>query len=101
MTPEPDLQTALDAVYAAFRDYSRPGTDAVCSEILRRKDARPPFGSSDEYVPYEAYSAWLAGPSVRERLECLASEIDDDEEAWRLRQALDGPMPPYPEVWRG
>ncbi|MDR6530711.1 hypothetical protein J2800_001450 [Caulobacter rhizosphaerae] len=75
--------------------------DAVCSEILRRKDARPPFGSSDEYVPYKAYSAWLAGPSVRERLECLASEIDDDEEAWRLRQALDGPMPPYPEVWRG
>jgi hypothetical protein len=74
---------------------------AVCSEIYRRKGARPPFGSGNEYAMYEAYSAWLAGASVRERLEGLAAEIGGDDEAWRLQQALEGPMPPYPEVWRG
>jgi hypothetical protein len=74
---------------------------AVSSEIFRRKNARPPFGPGNEYSMYEAYSVWLAGAAVHERLAFWADEIGGDEEAWRLQQALDGPMPPYPEVWRG
>lgn len=75
--------------------------DAVCSEIFRRENASPPFGPGNEHAMYKAYSEWLAGASVRERLESLATEIEGDEEAWRLQQALKSPMPPYPEVWRG
>lgn len=75
--------------------------DAVCSEIFRRETASPPFGLDNEYAVYEAYSAWLAGDAVRERLECFAVEIYRGEEAWRLQRALEGQMPPYPEVWRG
>jgi hypothetical protein len=50
---------------------------------------------------YAAYSNWLAEPGVRQRLERLTLEIDGEDEAWRLEQALDVPMPPYPDVWRG
>ncbi len=76
--------------------------DAVASEVFRRKNARPPFGSGDDYTAYKAYSVWLAGPAVRDRLERMILEIDsNEEEAWRLQQALEVPMPSYPEVWRG
>jgi hypothetical protein len=75
--------------------------DAVCSEIFRRESASSSFGSGNEYAVYEAYSAWLAGPLVRGCLEQLVAEIDAEEEAWRLQRALNVPMPPYPEVWRG
>jgi hypothetical protein len=75
--------------------------DAVCSEIFRRENARPPFGPGNEYSLYEAYSAWLADDPVRGRLERLAAEIGGGDEAWRLHQALGRLMPPYPEVWRG
>lgn len=76
--------------------------DAVNTEIFRRGDARLPFGFGNEYAVYETYSVWLAGPAVRARLERLILEIDgEEEETWRLQQALDASMPPYPDVWRG
>lgn len=101
------LITLGEPVEALLADWLESGdplaglhlADAVRSETFRRGDARPPF-RRDEYAVYEAYSAWLAGPAVRERLERLVLEIESNEDSWRLEQALDVPMPPYPEAWR-
>jgi hypothetical protein len=100
------LGQPVDARLAAWlaSDEPRAGlhlADAVNAEIFRRSNARPSLGGDDEYAAYAAYSNWLAEPGVRQRLERLTLEIDDEDEAWRLEQALDVPMPPYPDVWRG
>jgi hypothetical protein len=100
------LGEPVEAPLAAWlaSDDHRAGlhlADAVSSEIFRRSNARTSFGDGDEYAAYRAYSTWLAGPAVRERLERLILEIDGEDEAWRLEQALDIPMPPYPDVRRG
>lgn len=57
--------------------------DAASSEAFRRADPRRPA----QMGARAGYEAWLAGPAVRQRLERLILEVDD-EEAWRVAQAL-------------
>lgn len=46
------------------------------------------------------YAAWLAAPTVRQRLERLILEVSNDE-TWQVAQALGLPAPPQTGLWRG
>jgi hypothetical protein len=100
------LGESIDSRLAAWlaRDAKHAGlhlADAVYAETLRRDDAARHFGPNNHYAVYEAYSEWLASAPVWARLERMILDLENQDDAWRLEMALDVPMAPYPEVWRG